>query len=94
MIPTIFDIPENVSDREKLIILFMPQVEVLVNRDFEKFLLLCYRIDLSEDKLKKILRDSPSENLIRELATAIVDRQLLKAEIKKKYGSKGNSFIS
>ena len=85
MIPTIFDIPENNFDRNQLIEVLMPQVEILVNKDFEKFLLLCYRIDLSEEKLKKILHESTSENMIRELTVAIVDRQLLKAEIKRKY---------
>jgi len=85
MILTIFDIPETEIDREKLIEILMPKVEHTVNRDFEKFLMLCYRIDLSEEKLKKILRDSAPENMIRDLTTAIVDRQLLKAEMKKKY---------
>jgi len=85
MIPTIFDIPENNFDRNQLIEVLMPQVEILVNKDFEKFLLLCYRIDLSEEKLKKILHESTPENMIRELTVAIVDRQLLKAEIKRKY---------
>jgi len=85
MIPTIFEIPEGDSDREKLIEALIPQIEGMLNKDFEKFLLLCYRIDLSEEKLKKILNDSSPENLVRELTVAIVDRQLLKIEIKQKY---------
>ena len=88
MIPAVFDIPENNFDREKLIEILIPKVEQTVNRNFENFLLLCYRIDLSEEKLKTILQESAPENVIRDLTTAIVDRQLLKAEIKRKYRSK------
>ncbi|HSJ67344.1 MAG TPA: hypothetical protein VK921_06705 [Anditalea sp.] len=85
MIPSIFDLSANDIAREELIRLFMPEVNLLVNKDFQKFLQFCYRIDLSEEKLKKILNNSEPEFLIRDLTAAIVDRQLLKAEMKKKY---------
>lgn len=85
MIPSIFDLPAGDITREELIRLFMPEVNLLINKDFQKFLQFCYRIDLSEEKLKKILNNSEPEFLIRDLTAAIVDRQLLKAEMKKKY---------
>lgn len=84
MIPTIFDIPEGLK-REELIQLLMTDVKIFVNKDFERFLQFCYRIDLAEEKLKKILNNSDPETLIQDLTAAIVDRQLLKAEIRKKY---------
>jgi len=87
MTPSIFELPKGIHTREELIMMLMPDVELFVNKDFEKFLLFCYRIDLSEEKLKGILNTSPPESMIRDLTTAIVDRQLLKAEIKKKYSS-------
>lgn len=88
MIPSIFELPEGKHTREELILLFMPDIEAFLNKDFEKFLLFCYRIDLAEEKLKGILHTSAPESMIRDLTAAIVDRQLLKAEIKKKYSSR------
>jgi len=85
MLPKIFELPDGKHTREEMIQLLMPEIRTLVNRDFEKFLLFCYRIDLSEEKLKRILNTSSPESLIKDLTAAIVDRQLLKAEIRKKY---------
>jgi len=82
-----FDLPDRNWNKEELINLLMPEIEVLLNRNFEKFLLICYRIDLNEEKLKGILSNSKPDELIKDLAVAIVDRQILKAEIKKKYSS-------
>jgi len=87
MIPSIFELPEGNYTREELIQILMPDIGLFLNKDFEKFLLFCYRIDLSEEKLKGILNTSAPESLLRDLTAAIVDRQLLKAEIRKKYNT-------
>jgi hypothetical protein len=87
MIPSVFELPAGDFTREELIRILMPDIALFVNKDFEKFLLFCYRIDLSEEKLKNILNTSPPETMMNDLTAAIVDRQLLKAEIKRKYRS-------
>jgi hypothetical protein len=87
MIPSVFELPAGDYTREELIRILMPDIALFVNKDFEKFLLFCYRIDLSEEKLKNILNTSPPETMMNDLTAAIVDRQLLKAEIKRKYRS-------
>jgi hypothetical protein len=80
-----FNIPEGQFDRNELIDKLMPLVQELLNRNFEHFLQFCYRIDLGEEKLKQILHQSRPEEMVRELSTAIVDRQILKVEIRRKY---------
>lgn len=78
-------VPEGYLDRDGLILHVESMVRVLLDRDFEKLLQACYRIDLGEDKLKQILQESPPEQLSKDLATAIVDRQILKIQIRRKY---------
>jgi hypothetical protein len=78
-------IPEKLSTEEDLIALMVPVIQQMLNRDFEKLLQVCYRIDLGENKLKQILHESEPELMAYDLAKALVERQILKIEIKKKY---------
>lgn len=57
----------------------------LLNRDFEKLLQICYRIDLGEQKLKQILYQTDPEVMSIELTRALIKRQMLKVEIRRKY---------
>jgi hypothetical protein len=77
-------VPEN-SDREGLAKAIAPMVSQLLNRDFEKFLQLCYRLDLGEGKVREILNECPPEEITEQMSLAIVDRQLLKVHFRKKY---------
>ncbi|MFD2201467.1 hypothetical protein [Shivajiella indica] len=70
---------------EKLIQLLTPIVSKMLDREFEKLLNICYRVDLGENRLKAILHESPPENMAMELATALVKRQVQKIEIRQKY---------
>lgn len=77
-------VPEN-RDREGLAKAIAPKVSQLLNRDFEKFLQLCYRLDLGEGKVREILNKCPPEDITERMSLAIVDRQLLKVHFRKKY---------
>jgi hypothetical protein len=79
-------VPEN-GDREGLAKAIAPMVSQLLNSDFEKFLQLCYRLDLGEKKVREILHKCPPEEITRQMSLAIVDRQLLKVHYRKKYNS-------
>jgi hypothetical protein len=57
----------------------------MLNRDFERLLQICYRVDLGENKLKQILHESEPELMAFDLAKALVERQMLKIEIKRRY---------
>jgi hypothetical protein len=70
---------------EDLVSLLTPLVKTMLDRDFEKLLQICYRVDLGEEKLKTILHKSDPETLASDLSGALVARQILKAEIRRKY---------
>lgn len=76
---------KEAATKEELIDLLLPIVQQMLNRDFEKLLQVCYRIDLGENKLKQILHESDPELMAFDLAKALVERQMLKIEIKRKY---------
>lgn len=60
-------------------------IGMMLNRDFERLLQICYRIDLGEAKLKKILNESDPEMVSSDLARALWDRQKQKIETRRKY---------
>lgn len=76
---------EKLSTKDDLIALMVPVIQQMLNRDFERLLQVCYRIDLGENKLKYILYESDPELMSFDLAKALVERQMLKIEIKRKY---------
>lgn len=82
-----FDIESKhqLNAEEQLVALLIPIVRQMLNRDFERLLQICYRIDLGENQLKEILHHSNPENIAQELSQAIIQRQMKKIEIRKKY---------
>ncbi len=82
-----FDLPElsETFNEDQAIFLLSKAVSHLLDRDFERLLQICYRIDLGEEKLKKILYESEPDQVSNELAKALWERQKLKIEIRRKY---------
>ncbi|AWW33206.1 hypothetical protein DN752_15120 [Echinicola strongylocentroti] len=78
-------VPQGELTRERLVELLTPIVGQLLNRDLERLLQICYRIDLGEERLKKLLHEANPETLAIELSEALVDRQLQKVQIRRKY---------
>jgi|SRR5690242_2100964 len=69
------------SMRAKLI----PQINQLINENFEALVQLLYRIDVSEKKIRNYLQEKPNEDSAKVLADLIIERQLQKAESRRKY---------
>ena len=84
-----FDFPEQVRefDEEKLIDFLTKTIRQMLDRDFERLLQICYRIDLGENKLKKILHESEPDKIASDLSLALWHRQKQKIEIRRKYSS-------
>ncbi|WP_291777583.1 hypothetical protein [Cecembia sp.] len=82
-----FELPviKEELNEEDLIQLILPTVKKMLDRDLERLLSICYRIDLGENKLKKILHESAPESMAYELSSALVKRQIQKIEIRQKY---------
>ena len=82
------ELPINVSvndtwdtAREKL----YHYINHLIDKDFEKLLLILYRIDVHEDKLRKMLYNNPSTDAGMVIADLIMDRQLLKIKTRQEF---------
>jgi hypothetical protein len=78
------DIREKFSE-ERALQLLTDAIGRLLDRNFERLLQICYRIDLSEKKLKLILHQSEPDHIASDLAKALWERQKQKVEIRKRY---------
>lgn len=50
-------------------------VNELITRDFNQLVLVLYRLDINEKKLKQTLADHPDQNAGELIAKLIIDRQ-------------------
>ncbi|GAA0877909.1 hypothetical protein GCM10009119_08770 [Algoriphagus jejuensis] len=82
-----FLLPEDVEgfSEETAIALLAKAIGQLMDRNLERLLQICYRIDLSENKLKQILHESEPDQVATDLAKALWERQKLKVEIRRRY---------
>tara|TARA_R110000823_G_scaffold189538_1_gene321385 strand:- start:146 stop:454 length:309 start_codon:yes stop_codon:yes gene_type:complete len=82
-----FELPEANPgfDEEKAISMLSKVISYMLDREFERLLQICYRIDLGEEKLKKILHESEPDRLALDLAQALWNRQKQKVEIRRRY---------
>ena len=82
-----FQLPEVKEEfsEEKAIEVLSKAISQLMHRNLERLLQICYRVDLSENKLKQILHESEPDQVASDLAKAIWDRQKQKVEIRRKY---------
>lgn len=78
------EIKEGFSE-EKALNILTKAISQLMDRNLERLLQVCYRIDLSENKLKQILHESPPDAVAADLAKALWERQKQKVEIRRKY---------
>ena len=83
-----WDLPKTtdfISSETEVVNLLSKAISHLLDRDFERLLQICYRIDLGEEKLQKILHESEPDQISMDLAKALWERQKQKAEIRRKY---------
>ncbi|MFT3846362.1 MAG: hypothetical protein QM725_15000 [Lacibacter sp.] len=69
--------------KEQLIV----YINDLINHDFEKLIYYLYRIDVHEEKIKKMLLQHEGENAADIIAQLIIDRQLQKINFRKEFQS-------
>jgi hypothetical protein len=86
---------ETDADRllqEDLLNALATQIHVWINHDFERLVRFLYRLDVQEDKLRRILKDHPDEDAGRLIAKLIVDRQLQKIAFRKSWTEQQTSI--
>ncbi|HRH56702.1 MAG: hypothetical protein U0T69_07360 [Chitinophagales bacterium] len=65
-----------------------------INNDFEHLLYLLYRIDVHEDKVRKLMQEHKGENAAEIITDLIIDRQKQKIETRKLFQFKKPADIS
>ncbi len=81
----------NLKERKEIaydeaFLMIMRVIEDLMAKDFNRLINILYRIDVSEVKLKEALALS-TDNPASIITKMILDRQLQKIELRKKYSS-------
>lgn len=87
-------LPVSASDEERirtLRTLLIQRIEELVQRDLEKLKWILYRIDVNEKKLHETLQHSDAD-AATVMADLIIERQIQKAESRKKFGGNENDW--
>ncbi len=59
------------------------KINELLTTDFQKLISILYRVDVSEDKLKKLLQQNPTADAGLIIADLMIERQLQKSKSKK-----------
>lgn len=78
------DMPENISFdllKEKL----SSHINFLIQSDFQKLVSILYRVDVSESKLKHLLKENPGHDASNIIADLVIERQLQKIKSRQEY---------
>ncbi|MDQ0105044.1 hypothetical protein J2T02_000127 [Chitinophaga terrae (ex Kim and Jung 2007)] len=72
-------VPDNVST-DQLLEILAERLESLISKDFQQFVYLLYRIDVSEKRVKQLLNEAAllGTDPYKPIASLIVERQLQK----------------
>lgn len=72
-------VPEN-SSADQLLEILAEKLEALISKDFQQFVYLLYRIDVSEKRVKQLLNEAAllGTDPYKPIASLIVERQLQK----------------
>ncbi len=65
-----------------------PHINKLISSNQQKFMGILYRIDLSDEQIKKALKENTSESFSEILSDLIIKRELQKVVIRNHYKSK------
>lgn len=71
---TALNIPDQIT-YEQLESLLATKLEALINQDFQQFVLLLYKIDVAENKIRQVLADDTSEQVYKKIAALLIERQ-------------------
>lgn len=84
-------LPENISIsdlKQKL----SEHINYLITNNFNQLVSLLYHIDISESKLKALLKENASENTGDIIAELIIERQLQKIKTRQQFKQRDSSI--
>ncbi|MDP4264720.1 MAG: hypothetical protein Q8941_19490 [Bacteroidota bacterium] len=65
--------------------------DLLVN-DFDKLISILYRMDVSEKKIKQLLKDNPAEDAAKLIASLVIERQAEKIKSRRQFKQRENDI--
>ena len=83
---TALDLPPHIS-YEQLESLLALKLESMINKDFQQFVLLLYKIDVAEEKVRQVLESDITPGVYQKIAALLIERQQQKI-ISRKHFSK------
>jgi hypothetical protein len=69
------------------------KINNLITADFSKLINILYRMDVSETKLKQLLKDKPAEDAARIIAELMIERQTEKIKSRQQFNQRDNNNI-
>jgi len=64
----------------------------LIQSDFQQLILVLYRVDVNEDKLKYLLKENSEENAAIIIADLLIERQSQKIISRQQFNKRGNEI--
>jgi hypothetical protein len=68
------------------------QINNLLNTDFQKLVSILYRMDVSEHKLKLLLKDNPDTDAGLLIADLMIERQVEKIKSRQQFRQRDNNI--
>lgn len=67
-------------------------INELINKDFNRLVSILYRIDISESKLKYLLKENPDEKAGELITALIIERQVQKIKSREQYNQRNKDL--
>lgn len=78
----------ELRDNSRSYNLLLDTVNEWLQHDFNRLVQVLYRMDVSENKLRKLLKDRPGEDAAGIIVNLMIERQLEKMESRRKFTPK------
>lgn len=86
------DLPVNMT-QEQLEVSLAEKINFLILHDFSSLVHALYRIDVSEKKLKALLKENADSNAGKIIAALVIERQLQKIKSRQQAGRGDKNII-
>lgn len=67
-------------------------INQLIDKNFEKLMMILYRIDVHEDKLRRLLKANPAADAGLVIADLIMERQVQKIKTRQEFSQRVNDI--
>jgi AraC-like DNA-binding protein len=85
------ELPENILLNDAVIIL-ASYINDLIQKDFNKLISILYRLDVSENKLRRLLEENTGSDAGRIIADLVIERQLQKIKSRRQFHQPDNDI--